>query len=95
MYESYYVLSMGDTTYARTTATLDLLTSCPSLGRVCGPEYEVTPPLVECRRIVVPNTTDELFYYVDEAHRKIKVIHACDARSDPRSKFVVVHAADL
>jgi hypothetical protein len=37
----------------------------------------------------------ELFYYVDEARRKIKVIHACDARSDPRSKFVGVHTADL
>lgn len=71
-----YVLGLGDTPYARTTATLDLLASCPSLGRVYEPEHEAMLPPVECRRIVVPSTTVELFYYVDEARRKIKVIHA-------------------
>lgn len=90
-----YVLGLGDMPYARTTATLDPLASCPSLARVYEPEHEAMLPPVECRRIVVPSTTVELFYYVDEARRKIKVTHARNARSDPRSKFVDVYAADL
>lgn len=90
-----YVLSLGDVPYNRTMATLDLLASNHGLGRAYRPEYEAMMPPIECRRIVVPRTTVELFYYVDEPRHKVKVIHVCDARADPRGKFVGIHSIDL
>ena len=89
-----YMLDLGDTPYARTAAFLELLALSPEIGRVYAPEYDAMLPPVECRRIVVPKTTVELFYYVDESRHSIKVIHACDARSDPRSKFVGLHVTE-
>lgn len=89
-----HVLGLEDTPYARTTAFLELLALNPGIGRVYAPEYDAMLPPIECRRVVVPRTTVELFYYVDESRHSIKVIHACDARSDPRSKFVGLHVTE-
>lgn len=90
-----YVLDLDDAPYERTTATLDLLALSPGIGRLYDPEYEAMLPPIECRHIVVPRTTVELFYYVDEPRRAVRVILACDARSDPRGKFVGLHVNDL
>ena len=88
------LLGLRESPYERTVAILDLLASNPEYGRVYEPDYDATLPPVTCRRIAVPKTTIELFYYIDEVRRKIKVIHVGDARMDPRRKLLGLHPSE-
>lgn len=89
------LLGLRKSVYEHTIAILDLLASNPEYGRVYEPEYEAVLPPVMCRRVVVPRTTIELFYYVDDARHMIKVIHVGDARMDPRRKLIGLHPGEF
>ena len=89
-----YISQLSDRPYGRVVSNLQLLAANPFLGRRYEPEYEVSLPPVEGRRLVVSRTSVELFYFVDEPSRKVVIFWADNCRSDPRQRFIGLHESD-
>lgn len=84
---SDYFVQIKDSTYDKVRNFFGLLSVNPMMGAIYEPAYEASVPPYPCRRIVVPTTNVELFYFVDDEHGMIVVVFACDARSDPKRKI--------
>lgn len=80
-------MGLGDTTYGRVEASVDLLSSTPGLARPYDPAYEAARPPVPCRAYQVPRTTKVIYLVADEDVRVMTMLFLGDAREDPRRRF--------
>jgi hypothetical protein len=81
------LMALGDTTYARVEASIDVLASNPGLARPYVPSYEAARPPVPCRCYPVPRTTKVIYLVEDETSLLLTMLFLGDAREDPMRRF--------
>lgn len=81
------LLMLPDSVYERVEHTIGLLEEFPKLGHPYRPEYEASPPPVDCMQMFVDKTRCALYYMIEEKTRELIFFYLGDTRQNPLTLF--------